>query len=214
MFLFYKNNDRTVNISDIELPRRLAHSFGSILPFSYFILPEEHHVTLFFIILLVVGGVLEYIRLNHGFRVPGLQRLTRPYEQEKVAGYYLYICGCVIVWFVFSPVIAVTAMLLLAFCDPIGGILSTATVDEAKQAHVLVIVAVVGSCISYLLLTSHVTYAPIIALVGGVGAALADAYKLSIRGYIVDDNLVIPVFSAVLMVTTYVILTGTLLVKF
>jgi dolichol kinase len=118
------------------------------------------------------------------------ENLTREYEQEKVAGYALYMVGMVAAS-AFGPEIGVPAMLMLAIADPLGGYLGGG--DRTKD--VVTLAAVFAVCVA--LAIPFVTLAA--ALLGALAATAADGYLVSIRGYVIDDNLTIPVGAALAM---------------
>jgi len=67
---------------------------------------------------------MEIARLHYQVRWWAFEHLTRPYEEEKVAGYALYAVSMTLVAFVFEPSIAIPAMLMLSVGDPVSGLLS------------------------------------------------------------------------------------------
>ncbi|WP_415087471.1 dolichol kinase [Natronomonas sp.] len=142
---------------------------------------------------LIVTAILEAARLYAGFDHVIYQRLTREYEQEKVAGYALYVLSSTIVVLVFDPQIAVPALLMLMLGDPVSGILAGDELRLIKRPRVLVGMFVVCLALAYPFVS------PLAAILGALGAMVADGVKLTVGDYIVDDNLTIPILSAVVM---------------
>lgn len=191
----------------LELRRRLVHASGSVVPGAYLL--DEHVletglVTWQVVQALAVAGLvatvfLEAARLYGGLEHAIYDQLTREYEQDAVAGYALYVLSATVVVLAFAPPIAVPAVFMLTIADPISGVLSSGELRTVARPRVLVGMFVV----SFLLAVPFV--APLVAAAGAVGATLADGVKPTIRGYVVDDNLTIPIFAAVLMSLTSVV---------
>lgn len=190
---------------ELEIGRRLVHSLGLVFPVTYFITDEWVHVQFLLLIALIVGFILEYLRLYRGYDNFIYDRLTRSYEDEKFAGYYLYIIGMFVVSILFNPLIAVSSMIILAIGDPIGGVLSDASVEDGKRLVAVVSVFLFSVVVIFFVisLSSTTRESIIVALIGGFVAALADYKKLIINNYIVDDNLVIPVSTGLVMQTAF-----------
>jgi len=183
-----------------EVARRLVHVTGAAVPLGYLLggdLVSWRVVQLFLSVALVVVVGLEFLRLSVGLDWAIYERLTREYEQDNPAGYALYIVGmAAVAWAVAVglPVeAAVPAMLMLAIGDPISGLLGSTEASSVKQAWVLLVMF--GVCT--LLAAPFVPTAA--AVLGGVAATFADGVKPTIAGYVVDDNLSIPVLGAVAM---------------
>jgi len=183
-----------------EVARRLVHVTGSAVPLGYLLggdLVSWRFVQLFLAAALVVVVVLEFLRLSVGLDWAIYDRLTREYEQDNPAGYALYIVGMAAVAGAVSlglPItVAVPAMLMLAIGDPISGLLGSTGASSVKQLWVLLVMF--GVCT--LLAAPFVPMAA--AVLGGVAATFADGVKPTIAGYVVDDNLSIPVLGAVAM---------------
>mgnify|MGYP006279252053 CR=1 FL=1 len=183
-----------------EVARRLVHATGAAVPLGYLLggdLVSWRLVQLFLSVALVVVVVLEFLRLSVGLDWAIYERLTREYEQDNPAGYALYIVGmAVVAWAVAVglPVeVAVPSMLMLAIGDPISGLLGSTEASSVKQVWVLLVMF--GVCT--LLAAPFVPTAA--AVLGGVAATFADGVKPTIAGYVVDDNLSIPVLGAVAM---------------
>ncbi|PSP85714.1 dolichol kinase [Halobacteriales archaeon QS_1_68_17] len=177
-----------------ELARRLVHASGTVLPAGYLldVVTWEQ-----FRLLLAAGTAvalaLEAIRLGVGLDWWIYEHLTREYEQENLAGYALYTAGATAAALAFPPAVAVPAILMLTVGDPISGLLGSGELKAAKRARVLL--AMFGVCT---LIASFFLPATA-AILGGAAATLADGVKPVVRGYVIDDNLTIPVGAAVAM---------------
>ncbi len=147
--------------------------------------------------LLVLGSasalVLEIVRLFVGLNWRIFDELTREYEQENLAGYALYAFGMTATALAFKPRVAVPAILMLTIADPISGVLGSGELG-VKAAHTLLVTFAVCVTIASLL------GLPLLAAVlGALVATLADGVKPVVAGYVIDDNLTIPIGAGVAM---------------
>jgi dolichol kinase len=181
-----------------EIGRRFVHASGAIVPGAYLLdtyVLETGVVTWGVIQTIAVAGlavttVLETARLRGGLEHAVYDRLTREYEQDSVAGYALYVVGATITVFAFEPTVAVPALLMLTLGDPISGMLSSGGLRPIARPRALAGMFAACFLIAY-------PFVPLAAAVAGaLGAMLADGVKPIVRGYVVDDNLTIPVVAA------------------
>ncbi|WP_276274673.1 diacylglycerol/polyprenol kinase family protein [Haladaptatus sp. QDMS2] len=184
---------------DDEIERRLVHVSGILAPLSYWVgVFTWEQLGYALIAGSVVVLALEAIRLVVGLDWKIYDELTREYEQDNLAGYALYVWGVTFVALVFDPDIAIPAMLMLSIGDPISGVLGSGELRAAKQAYVLL--AMFG-----VTLFIGVWFVPVlVAVLGAIAATVADGVKPVIAGYVIDDNLTIPIGAAV---TMYVAIT-------
>ncbi|MFC6796527.1 MULTISPECIES: diacylglycerol/polyprenol kinase family protein [unclassified Haladaptatus] len=184
---------------DDEIERRLVHVSGILAPLSYWVgVFTWEQLGYALIAGSVVVLALEVIRLVVGLDWKIYDELTREYEQDNLAGYALYVWGVTFVALVFDPDIAIPAMLMLSIGDPISGVLGSGELRAAKQAYVLL--AMFG-----VTLFIGVWFVPVlVAVLGAIAATVADGVKPVIAGYVIDDNLTIPIGAAV---TMYVAIT-------
>jgi dolichol kinase len=174
-----------------ELKRRAVHASGTALPAAYLVDVITYEQ---FRWLLVAGSVvvccLEAVRLFVGLDWRLYDELTREYEQDNLAGYALYTLSGTAVALVFRPSVAIPAILMLTIADPLSGLLGSGELRSMKDFSVLA----VTFAVCFVLASPFV--APLPALLGAVAATLADGVKPVIRGYVIDDNLSIPVAAA------------------
>ncbi|WP_436925332.1 dolichol kinase [Halosimplex amylolyticum] len=178
-----------------EIARRLVHASGTAVPLSYLLVTEItwRHIQVLLVAGLMVAFVLEVIRLVVGLDWRIYEKLTREYEQDNLAGYFLAVFGMTVVALVFEPAIAVPALLMLTIADPVSGLLGSGELRTAKDVSVLLVTFAVAT----LLAVPFVP--PTAAVLGGAAATVADGIKPVVRGYVIDDNLTIPVAGAVAM---------------
>lgn len=181
-----------------ELKRRLVHASGSGLVALYLL---ARHLELgltwnrFRVLMLAIAVgalVLEFVRLRVGLDWWIYEKLTREYEQDQIAGYGLYMISMAAVVLAFPQRIALPAMLMLALADPISGALSDDRLRQFKRPRVFVAMFVVCTLIAYPFLPLGA------AVAAAIGATIADGVTVRIRAFVLDDNLTIPVYAAVL----------------
>lgn len=183
-----------------EVERRLVHGAGTLIPVIYLVgLVTWRQLRWIVGIGLIVALLLEAIRLLVGLDWVVFDRLTRGYEESNLAGYALYLIGIAVVAIGFSPSIAVPAILMLTIGDPIVGLLGSNELRTVKRPLALASMFV----ISFLLAVPFVTV--IAAVVGGTVAMMADGIKPVIAGHVIDDNLTIPIGTAIAMYATQTI---------
>ncbi|WP_256685512.1 dolichol kinase [Halococcus qingdaonensis] len=175
-----------------ELKRRAVHASGTALPAVYLldIISYEQ-----FRWLLVAGSVvvccLEALRLFVGLDWRLYDELTREYEQDNLAGYALYTFSGTAVALVFQPAIAIPAILMLTIADPLSGLLGSGELQSIKE------LSVIAATFAVCFLIAIPFVAPVPAVCGAFAATLADGVKPVVRGYVIDDNLTIPIAAAV-----------------
>ena len=178
-----------------ELARRLVHVSGAVFPLSY-LLGVLSWRELGWVLVAVAAAAfcLEALRLYVGLDWAVLQRLfdrlTRAYEQDNLAGYFLYLFSMALVALLFDPRSALPGILMLAIADPVSGLLGSGELRAAKQGFVLL----VTFGVSLLIALSFVSLVP--AVLGALAATLADGVKPAPWGYVLDDNLTIPIAAA------------------
>ncbi len=178
-----------------ELKRRLVHASGTLVPLVAVVDPS-----LWWVVqgLLVIGAVaavvLEVIRLFVGLDWTVFDRLTREYEQENLAGYALALISLAVVAVVFDRAVAIPAILMLTVGDPISGLLGSGELRTAKRTYVLL--TMFGVC----LIIAGFFVGPVPAVLGALAATAADGLKPVVAGYVVDDNLTIPLAAAGAMI--------------
>lgn len=181
----------------MELRRRLVHASGAGFPLLYLVgLASWQQLQALLVIGSVVAIVLETLRLRVGLDWRIFEQLTREYEQETIAGYALYMFSFTAVGLVFSPAVAAAGMLMLAWGDPISGVLGSNEPGSLKRPHVLgamfLTCLAIGASTLYFETGETPETALLAGATGAVGATLADGYTPVISGHVIDDNLLIP----------------------
>ena len=184
-----------------ELKRRLVHASGTGLPLLYvlkFVTWRQFGYVM--LACSAVAAALEFVRLVIGLDWEIYDELTRPYEQENVAGYGLYMFSITAVVLAFEPHIAVPAALMLTLGDPISGLLST-TREAGEPKRLRTLAAMFAICLAlsvpFLIPATGVAVGVAASVAAALAATVADGFTPVIRGYVIDDNASIPVAAAV-----------------
>lgn len=178
-----------------ELGRRVVHASGTGLPVLYLLGISWRDVAILYVICAAGALALDLVRLYTGLDWWIYEHLTREYEQNNIAGYVLYMLSSAVAWFVFDPQIAIPAILMLTLGDPISGMVGSGELRFLKRPKAL---AIMFSACTLIAAPFH--YAtPTVVAAGALGGTLADGVKLSVKSYIIDDNLTIPVVAGVAM---------------
>ncbi|WP_129114158.1 dolichol kinase [Halegenticoccus tardaugens] len=186
-----------------ELGRRLVHVSGTGIPALYLLgLVTWAQLGYLLVGLSVAAAVLEVLRLYGGLDWWIYDELTREYERDNPAGYALYMFSMTAVALAFEWYVAVPGMLMLSVGDPISGVLGSNSAGQAKKAGVLVAMFGVCFALAWPFVTNAdagTTFPVAVAAsaVGAAGATFADGVKPVIAGYVVDDNLSIPIVACV-----------------
>ncbi|SFR86120.1 Dolichol kinase [Halomicrobium zhouii] len=176
-----------------ELKRRLVHASGTLVPLIAVVDPSRWELVQGVLVAGAVAAiVLEIVRLYVGLDWVVYDRLTREYEQDNLAGYALALISMGVVAVAFDQSVAIPAILMLTIGDPISGLLGSGELRTAKQAYVLL--TMFGVC---LLIAAGLGVPTVPAVLGALAATAADGLKPVVAGYVVDDNLTIPLAAAV-----------------
>lgn len=194
--------DGASGIDDIgpfsEVRRRVVHVSGTLVPLPYLLAPglvPWRYVRWFCLAGAAVAAVLEVLRLGGRVDWRIFDELTREYEADNLAGYALYAFSFATVAVALGPAttppeaaapLAVPAMLMLSVGDPVAGLLGSTGAEGVKEAYVLAAMFVVCLLVA-------VPFVPVVpALAGALVATVADGVKPVVWGYVIDDNVTIP----------------------
>ncbi len=184
-----------------EFKRRLVHASGTGLPLLYVLgIVTWREFGVVMLACSTLAAALEFIRLVVGVEWSVFDELTRPYEQENVAGYGLYMFSITAVVLTVAPYVAVPAVLMLTIGDPISGLLATTRgAGEPKQPRTLA--AMFATCLAvsvpFLVPAAGVAVGVAASIAAALAATVADGFTPVIAGYVIDDNASIPVVAAV-----------------
>jgi dolichol kinase len=186
-----------------EIRRKLIHITGLSVPAGIIVFGKIYTAAMI-ALALMVAFILEAGRLRGRINLPAV----RDNEQEKVAGYIYYIFGSLITVVLFSPMIALTSMLMLSLGDAVSGLVGSVLMNANVRGQnirwrfkpVPIVASMFLACLIIGYLSSSITKLPWeVYLVGAFGATLADSMAIFIYNRGLDDNLTIPLFSGFLM---------------
>jgi len=184
-----------------EIARKLVHASGAGIPALYLLNQrfihspylEWEYIRYVLAAGVAIAVVLEIVRLGFGWNWIVFDKLTREYEQDSIAGYAMYVFSGSLTGIIFEPRIAIPAILMLTLADPISGQLSADELRTIKRPLVLATMFAVCTAIASI-------WVPLpAAILGGLAAMVADGVKPIVAGFVVDDNLTIPLYAAVAM---------------
>jgi len=176
-----------------EVGRRLVHASGTGLPLLYLLgLITWDEARALYLVCAAGVIVLESLRLIVGLDVWLFNHLIREYEEDNIAGYVLYMLSSTVTAVTFEPQIAVPAILMLTLGDPISGTVGGDELRVVKRPSALAAMFLICATITA---PFHYT-TPVVVICGGLGGTVADGVKPIIWGYVIDDNLTIPIVSA------------------
>jgi dolichol kinase len=193
-----------------EIKRKAIHLTGLSVPFGILVFGRTLTATLI-ALALVVALILEAQRLKGKIRLPEV----RDQEEKKVASYIYYISGSLLCVLLFSPMIAVTAMLLLSLGDTVSGlagsILENSNVRGCNEKWRIkplpIVMAMFVACLVIGYLASGLTKLSFpVYLAGAMGATVADSVAIIFCNRGLDDNFTIPIFAGALMSAAVLIL--------
>jgi dolichol kinase len=199
-----------------ELGRKAFHMAGFVIPAAYYFFVSRD------IMLLVLGacvlgaGFLEYMRLTGRDLYP--MSYMRPSEKGRLAAYFYAALALFLAVLLFSKTIAIAAMLFLVFGDALTGLAGVVLSMYAGKKSVDVRDGK-GSGLAYAIrhhkplslmllmfaicVVIGLTFRPELSYLslaaGAAGAVIADAFPWRIRGFVLDDNLSIPLLAGALM---------------
>ena len=189
-----------------EIRRKAIHLTGLSVPLGLIFLGRT--VTAGAIALAMAASLLlEAARLKGKIRLPEI----RDHEETKVASYIYYMAGSLLSVLLFSPKVAVTAMLFLILGDTVSGLAGSilkncdvrgaaAPAGRGRIKPLPVVAAMFIACLLIGYLTSGFSGLSVpVYLAGAAAATFADGVAIIIGKRSLDDNFSIPVFSGALM---------------
>jgi len=204
-----------------EVTRKSVHMAGFIIPLAYYFFIPRAWLLVVLGAGVAVAAFLELIRTSGNPVFPKI--LLRGHEEKGVlGGYFFAVLSAFLAVLIFDKTVAIAAMLFLDFGDGITGLagaimtmygnkadkrdydhkpgtiageLSDA-VRHHKSPWLMAVMFVVCGLIG---LALYPSLSPLAIILGALGAVVADAFPWRFFGFIVDDNLSIPLLSGALM---------------
>ena len=188
-----------------EVGRKIIHITILIVLAAYFLIEDglinhgyaavlaKQAALLFLVMMLIIFLILEYMRLELGWRMPFFSRFIRPKEEHRMYGVIYFLSATIISLAVFRKEIALAALLMTTFGDMVAALVGKrygATLIYRNKTWA----GVIGELIVNLIVGFLVLY----NLPSGIYIILGMALVATIVETLVDeldDNLIIPLFS-------------------
>ncbi len=179
-----------------EIGRKVIHLTILIVLVLFFTIKNQagHQAAMLFLVaLLIIFLLLEYFRLDLGFKLPFFHQFIRPKEQYRVYGVIFFLTSTIIAFSVFDTPIALAALLMTTFGDmaaAIAGKKYGTTILFRNKTLIGFVAELVTNLIVAVVISltfSINIYIPIImAFVATATETLVDE---------LDDNLIVPIVS-------------------
>ncbi len=108
-----------------EIGRKIIHITLLVVLALYFLIEERYSkqvALIFLVLLLIIFLILEYFRLELGWKMPYFSRFIRPKEESRMYGVIYFLSATVICLAVFDKEIALAALLMTTFGDMIAAL--------------------------------------------------------------------------------------------
>ena len=187
-------------LTNLEIKRQLIHAIlGMILVLLlYFNIVNAIIIFITFIISLVLS------LSSRKFHIPIIYNLLETFERKKDLekfpgkGAVFYLLGAFIVVFIFPKDIALASIMILALGDSVSRLVGPYGHLKHPFSNAKFFEGVIaGTITSFLGALIFVSWA--LALAGSLVSMLIEGIDLKIRGFKIDDNLMIPIVAAVIM---------------
>lgn len=216
-----------------EMMRKAFHLSGLVIPVVYYFFVSREYALLAMGVIVLIAGIIEVLRLR-GHQLYDTQLMRDSETKGRMIGAYFYaLFAMLISILIFSKTVACAAMLFLVLGDAITGIAGAVyyTLKKEKPVNivrkpdsyrlipgiladlsfairhykppVLMLVMFIVCSATGLLFTPQLSYLAIVA--GALGAVVADSFPWRIRGFVIDDNLSIPLVAGALMTLAMII---------
>lgn len=188
-----------------EIGRKIIHITILIVLVAYFLIQDSlvnagytailaKQVALMFLVaLLILFLILEYFRLELGWKMPFFSQFIRPKEQNRMYGVIYFLSATVISLAVFDSKIALAALLMTTFGDMVAALVGkkygTTLIYRNKTWAGFLGELITNLIVGFIVLANLPSYIYIVlgmAFVATIVETLVDE---------LDDNLLIPIFS-------------------
>ncbi len=179
-----------------EFNRQLFHLFLGVIIVLLLVLGLLTHRLL--VLTLVIGGILSMISLK--WKLPFITWLLEVFDRKDVKfpgeGAFYYVFGCTLALYLFSFNIALASIMILALGDSFSHIIGKQYGRKRFGAKTFVGTM---SGIFFGFFGAFVFVNPSMAFFGASISMLIEAIELRVKGFIIDDNLLIPIVSGIVM---------------
>ena len=188
-----------------EIGRKIIHITILIVLAAYFVIQNslveagytatlsKQVALLFLVALLIIFLILEYFRLELGWKMPFFSQFVRPKEQHRMYGVIYFLSATIISLAVFDYKIALAALLMTTFGDMVAALVGkrygTTLMYRNKTWAGFLAELATNIVVGFIVLTNLPGYIYIV-----LGMALAATIVETLVDEL-DDNLLIPIFS-------------------
>jgi dolichol kinase len=179
----------------LGLPRRAFHFSGIVVPIVYLAAGKQWALGLAGL-LLCLAVLIEVLRLRGYFRSTFIGRHLKEKEQHGLSGSTYFLFSCVLTMLLFEKQVAAAAMVVLAIADPLASIIGSRWGKIrllGKSAE-----GTTAFLVSSLIILICFGFRPAAA----ASAALAAAAAELVSPAWLDDNITIPLVTAVVLWAT------------
>ncbi|MEK6892339.1 MAG: CTP--2,3-di-O-geranylgeranyl-sn-glycero-1-phosphate cytidyltransferase [Nanoarchaeota archaeon] len=179
-----------------ELGRKIVHMTILVILALYFFIENTHgkQIALLFLVgLLILFLVLEYFRIELGWKIPFFSLFIRAKEENRMYGVVYFLSASIISLAVFDKKIALAALLMTTFGDMVAAVIGkrygTTLIYRNKTWAGFIAELATNFIVGFLVLGN---------MSGGIYIILGMAFVATIVETMVDeldDNLMIPIFS-------------------
>ena len=184
-----------------EIGRKIIHITILIVLAAYFVIQDslvsagytavlaKQVALLFLVALLIVFPVLEYFRLELGWKMPFFSQFIRPKEQNRMYGVIYFLSATIISLAVFDFKIALAALLMTTFGDMVAALVGKkygTTLIYRNKTWAGFFGELITNLIVGFLILDKIYVILGMAFIATIVETLVDE---------LDDNLLIPIFS-------------------
>ena len=184
-----------------EIGRKIIHITILLVLAAHFLIQEslvdagytavlaKQVALLFLVALLIVFLILEYLRLELGWKMPFFSQFIRPKEENRMYGVIYFLSATVISLAVFEHKVALAALLMTTFGDMMAALVGrkygTTLIYKNKTWAGFIGELIVNIIVGFIIL-DRIYIILGMAIVATIVETLVDE---------LDDNLLIPIFS-------------------
>lgn len=183
-------------LEKMEFRRQLFHLFLGIAIVALLLFGILDKTGL--LLVLVVGGICSLISMK--YNIPFVSWLLKIFDRKKVKfpgeGAFYYILGCTLALYLFSFGIALASIMVLALGDSFSHIFGKQYGKKLFGVKTL-IGTLSGAFFGFF--GALVFVNPSMAFFGATISMLIEAIELRVKGYLLDDNILIPLVSGLVM---------------
>ena len=180
----------------MEFRRQMFHLFLGIIIVLLLLFDIINKKTLF--LALIIGGILSLLSMK--WKIPVITWLLEIFDRKNVKfpgeGAFYYILGCTLALYLFSFNIALASIMVLALGDSFSHIIGK---QYGKKKFGVKTLAGTLSGILFGFFGALVFVNASMAFFGAAISMLVEAIELRLKNIVIDDNILIPIVSGVVM---------------